>query len=92
MEPIRFPEHNVTIAKDQPPYLPLPAFVNKEETISLWKMTWLERIKILFSGRIWLRQLNFGQPLQPQKLCIEEPTFIYHVLPMKNKLKAEVEK
>ena len=95
MKPVKFPEYNAILAKDQPPYLPLPAFVNKEETISLWKMTWLERIRVLFSGKVWVRQLNFGQPLQPQKLCIldiEKPTFIYRVVSTEDKLKIQTEK
>ena len=28
---------------------------------------------ILFTGRLWLRQLNFGKPLQPQKPFLETP-------------------
>ena len=73
MKPIEFPEQTIVWAKDQPPYLPLPAFTNDRETISLWAMTWRERICLLFTGKLWLRQINFGQPLQPQKLSVETP-------------------
>ena len=73
MKPIEFPEQTMVWAKNQPPYLPLPAFTNDRETISLWALTWRERFRLLFTGRLWLRQLNFGQALQPQKLCLETP-------------------
>ena len=73
MEPIEFPKQTMVWAKNQPPYLPLPAFVNERETITCWKMTWKERIKVLFKGQLWLRQMNFSQPLQPQAPSIESP-------------------
>ena len=66
MKPIGFPEQTRVWAANQPPYLPLPAYSDDRETISLWALTWVERIRILFTGRLWLRQLNFRQPLQPQ--------------------------
>jgi hypothetical protein len=73
MEPIEFPEQTVVWAKDQPPYLPLPAYTNETETISCWKLTWKERWNVLVLGRLWLRQLNFGAPLQPQCPSIASP-------------------
>ena len=73
MKPIEFPEQTMVWAKDQPPYLPLPAYVDGRETVSRWQLTWLERFRVLFSGRMWLRQCNFGAPLQPQKPQVEYP-------------------
>lgn len=73
MKPIAFPESNVTWAEDQPPYLPLPAYRNERETISLWRLGWRERLTVLFTGNLWLRQCNFGQPLQPQRPQVERP-------------------
>jgi hypothetical protein len=69
MTPIEFPEQTIVWAKNQPPYLPLPAFTNETETISCWALTWKERLRVFWGGRIWLRQMNFGDKLQPQ--CIE---------------------
>ena len=66
MKPIQFPEQTMVWAENQPPYLPLPAYTDDRETISLWALTWRERIRALFTGRLWLRQLNFGAALQPQ--------------------------
>lgn len=73
MKPIEFPEQTQVWAKDQPPYLPLPAYSNERETISLWALTWRERLKLLFTGRLWLRQLNFGSALQPQAPTVHNP-------------------
>ena len=73
MQPVEFPEQTMVWAKDQPPYLPLPAYTNSEETISCWALTWRERLTVLWRGRLWLRQMNFGQALQPQSPCIESP-------------------
>ena len=73
MKPIAFPQMNRTWAEDQPPYLPLPAYTDDRQTISCWQMTWRERWRVLLSGRLWLKQLNFGQALQPQKVSTESP-------------------
>ena len=73
MKPISFPEQTVVLAKDQPQYLPLPAYMNERETVSLWKLSWRERVHIFFTGRLWLRQMNFQRPLQPQRPTLECP-------------------
>jgi hypothetical protein len=77
MEPIEFPEQTIVWAKNQKSYLPLPAYTDATQTITCWKLTWVERFQILFSGKLWLRQLNFSQPLQPQSPTIETP-FVIH--------------
>ena len=76
MTPIGFPEQNAVLAKDQPQYLPLP--VHRELTlpgtvISCWRLTLRERLQVLFTGRLWLSQLTYGSPLQPQRPSIENP-------------------
>jgi hypothetical protein len=73
MTPIEFPEHNLVLAKDQPQYQPLPVFMNDTETVSCWKLTFLERLTLLFTGRLWVRQLTFGHQLQPQLPQVERP-------------------
>jgi len=73
MTPIEFPEQTVVWAKNQPPYLPLPAYTDDTQTISCWRLTWRERCVLLWRGRIWLRQLNFRERLQPQSPSIESP-------------------
>lgn len=73
MTPTTFPEHNRVWAKDQPEYLPLPAYTDSTQTITCWHLTFLERLHVLLTGRLWLSQLNFGNPLQPQKPSIASP-------------------
>lgn len=73
MTPVEFPEQTIVWAKNQPPYLPLPAYTDERQTISCWQLTRLERLKVLCSGRLWLRQMNFGAALQPQAPAVDSP-------------------
>lgn len=75
MKPIEFPGFNITFAKDQPEYLPLPAHINKEEGIvtTCWNLSFLERIKILLGGKFYIRVLTFNKPLQPILPLVENP-------------------
>lgn len=73
MEPIEFPQQTSVWAKNQPEYRPLPAYSDEQQTISCWRLTWRERATMLLTGRLWLRQLNFGSALQPQLPSVESP-------------------
>lgn len=73
MKLIEFPEQTVIIAKDQPEYLPMPAYVDSQQVICLWKLSFKERLTVLLFGRIWHRILSFGQPIQPQLLETKSP-------------------
>lgn len=68
MKPVKFKEHNVVFAENQKEYLPLPAFKNDSphgEVISCWKLSWVERLRILFTGKLWVELLSFNKPLTP---------------------------
>lgn len=68
MIPKTFKEVNVVFAKDQPEYLPLPAFRKESpegEVVTCWKLSWRERLRILFFGELWLSMLTFNKPLTP---------------------------
>lgn len=77
MRIIEFPEQTMVIAKDQPEYNPLPAHRvsnDAQGTIHcVWKLTWLERFKVLFTGKVWHSILTFNRPLQPQLLSVDKP-------------------
>jgi len=76
MKLVEFPEQNIVIAKDQPQYLPFPAFRLDDlegTVIGCWKLGFMERIRVLFSGTIWHSILTFKDPLQPQMLSAEKP-------------------
>ena len=70
MKPIKFKEHNVIYAEDQKEYLPLPVYkeltTKEAEVVSCWKLSFRERLKILFTGKLWWTVLTFNKPLQPQ--------------------------
>jgi len=66
MRPIKFNESNVIFAEGQPQYKSLPACKSFDGVVTTcWKLTFLERFKILFTGKLWLRVLTFNEPLQP---------------------------
>lgn len=82
MQPIEFKGFNTVFAKDQPEYLPLPAHVNRHDTAgtvtTCWRLTWRERLRVLLKGQVWLQQLTFHKPLQPQRPSIECPIDVPH--------------
>ena len=73
MHPIEFKEQTIVWAKKQPPFLPLPAWSDERESITVWKLTWRERVTLLFTGHLWHRQMNFGHPLQGVSMSVEVP-------------------
>jgi len=74
MEPIRFKEVNVTFAKDQPDYLPLPAHKTKDGVVTTcWKMTFREKIKLFFTGRLYLQVQTFNKPFSPIVVFLDDP-------------------
>ena len=74
MKPIEFDGFNCTYAKDQPEYLPLPVLKTAEgKVISCWALTWRERLRVLFMGRIWYSVLTFNSSLQPQLPSVRKP-------------------
>jgi hypothetical protein len=66
MKPVTFPEANTTYGANQPEYLPLPCYRNRQgDATSCWQLSWLERITAFCTGRVFVRQLTGNQPLQP---------------------------
>ena len=61
-------------AKDQPGYIPLPAHVGPDGTVTTrWRLSFIERLTVLIGGSIWLQVLTFDEPLQPVKLMVDCP-------------------
>lgn len=68
MKPIKFKEQNIVFAENQEPYLPLPAYIDNKQggrIFHCWSLTLLERLKILFTGVLWINVLTFNNPPQP---------------------------
>lgn len=75
MGPIKFDGANVVFGADQPEYIPLPAFYDKEngEVVTCWKITPEELEQIKKTGVVWLSIMTFNQPLMPVLLSANEP-------------------
>ena len=76
MKAIEFPEANTQIAKDQPEYLTLPAYVGENDPngymTTCWKGTIKERILFLFTGKMYLTIMTFRKPLQPLIMNVDK--------------------
>lgn len=73
LQPVMFPEVNKTYAADQPEYQPLPVHKTPKGTVtSCWEMKSIrERIRFLFSGKLFVSTMTFNQPLQPLLVTTE---------------------
>ena len=77
MKLIEFKEQTCVIAKNQPQYEPMPAWREADDIegriVCCWKLTKWERIKLLFTGKVWHYIFTFNQPIQPQLLSVAYP-------------------
>ena len=74
MTPVSFPGMTTVFAKDQPEYQALPAHVSVRGVVtSCWEFTDAELAELLNTKCLWLQQLTFGAPLQPQLPSVEIP-------------------
>ena len=74
MKPISFKEQNCIIAKNQKEYLQLPAWKSESGiVISCWQLSFIERIKLVFTGKLWFKILTVNKALQPQRPIIDYP-------------------
>ena len=57
MKPIKFEEANAQYAKDQPPYVMLPAFVDPKDpdgaVVFCIQLSLVERLRLLVTGKLW---------------------------------------
>jgi len=75
MKPVKFKEQNVTYAEDQPEYQPLPALKIKGYegyVVTCWKLSFFERLRVLFTGKIWMSLMSFNNPLTPSFLSTKK--------------------
>lgn len=65
MGPVEFKQQNILF---QPPagmeaeVEPLPAFQGEGQVISCWQLTLWERLKLLFTGRLWFSVIGNTPP------------------------------
>lgn len=103
MKALEFKHQNVVFAKDQPEYIPLPALrldSPEGEVITCWGLSLKDRIKIIFTGKIWLSMMTFNKPLTPVYMSAnrkeiylhtdDNKSFLYKIVTkIKNKLNHE---
>lgn len=68
MEPVKFKGYNIIVAENQPGYKPLPVFRDngpQGTVVSCWKLSFRERLRVLFQGNIWLSMMTFHKPVTP---------------------------
>jgi len=78
MTPLEFEQQLIVLAK--PDNMtdeecgPLPVYSDGEQCVSLWRMSWRERISALFFGRVWL-QVYSGSTQPPVALAVTKELF-----------------
>ena len=76
MKPAKFAEQNKTLQKPSTmtdkECTPLPIFTDGKQCISLWAGNLRERIKFLFTGKIWFSSLS-GKTQPPVWLKMDYP-------------------
>lgn len=79
MKSINFLQANTVVAKDQPEYNNLYAYVSPKTegpegyVVFCWELSWRERIILFVTGHLWHTVLTFHTPLQPQRLTLDTP-------------------
>ena len=77
MKGIKFKEMTMTYAKNQPPYLSLPAHLDKKGVATTcWKVSFIDLIRIVFNRKIWLSTMTFNKPLQPLRMTARKGELI----------------
>jgi D-serine dehydratase len=68
MKILDFKESNCVYAENQPQYLPLPCLksggVDGIVTFCMG-LSFIERLRVLFTGKIWCNLMTFNKPLTP---------------------------
>lgn len=75
MKPVKFKGQNTVFAENQPEYTPLPALrldTDDGQVVTCWEMSFSERIRVLFTGRVWVSLLSFNKPLTPSFLSTKK--------------------
>ena len=65
MEAVKFPEQTHILAENQDEYNILPTLMDDKTVTSIWKLTPEELKHIQETGLLYVRQMNFNQPVQP---------------------------
>ena len=93
MKPTKFKHQNIVFGKGQKEYQQLPALkidTPEGNVITCWKLTFWDRIRVLFLGRVWLNLMSFNNVVTPSYMSTDRKD-LYSVpdddLPIKDKVK-----
>lgn len=67
---------NTDYAKNQDEYRTLPAYVMQppeRDALIKYRLSWKERLYVLFTGNVFFAQRTFGNPLQPIIMYVRCP-------------------
>ncbi len=74
MKAIEFTGCNAIYAKGQPEYLDLPVHKAEDGLVTTcWELSFIDKIKVVLTGKIFLQVLTFNRPLQPLKMLVRKP-------------------
>lgn len=74
MKPVTFKHQTSVYAKTQPQYQNLPSLklnTPEGEVIASWRLSFWERVRVLFLGRIWVSIYTFNERLAPSKVSTQ---------------------
>jgi hypothetical protein len=60
-------------AEHQPPYIPLPCIRVEDREITRYELSIWERIKVLFTGSIYLELLTAEEFVHPRIVSVDKP-------------------
>ena len=74
MKAIGFTGCNATYAENQPEYLNLPVHKAEDGLITTcWELSFIDKVKVVLTDKIFLQVLTFNKPLQPLKMLGRKP-------------------
>ncbi len=81
MKIVKFKDCDVVYDENQPEYLLLPVHKTDEGRVtSCWKLSFLERLCVALTGRLFLQVLTPNEPSQPLKMSIKNPLKTFFVM------------
>lgn len=78
MTAVEFPEQNMVVAKNQAPYLPLPAKISGSPDGLMavcYRLTFWEIAKLIFTRKLWIETLTFHRSITPLRPSVHEPNW-----------------
>lgn len=78
MKPLKFKEQNIEFGKKQPQYNTLPGHLIRDvdgRFIFCMGLSLAERIRLLFTGKLWCSLLTFGEKLTPSHFTTKKSDY-----------------